>query len=150
MVLIKAARRFNFPWLVEKQILALTVFLFLLTVLPVDYIVYRINSRWVRNGDPAPAVQITEHRLSDSGYLAILPLLECDDPIIREGVAAMIAGRMAEAKSDTPWQGFQAATWRLETLASADYKEQVSPWLEDESARNNAIRRFKDHVWKWY
>lgn len=150
LVLIKAARRFSFPWLVEKQILALTVFLFLLTVLPVDFMVYSMNSRRVRHGDPAPAVQITEHRLSDSGYLAILPLLECDDPIIREGVAAMIAGRMAEAKSDTPWQGFQAATWRLETLASADYKEQVSPWLEDESARNNAIRRFKDHVWKWY
>lgn len=150
LVLIKAARRFSFPWLVEKQILALTVFLFMLTVLPVDYIVYSMNSRWVRNGDPAPAVQITEHRLSDSGYLAILPLLDCDDPVIREGVAAMLASRMATTQSDTTWQCFQGATWRLESLGSADYKEQLSPWLEDESARNNAIRRFKDHVWKWY
>lgn len=150
LVLIKAARRFSFPWLVEKQILALTVFLFLLTVLPVDYIVYRMNSSWVRNGNPAPAVQITEHQLSDSGYLAILLLLECDDPIIREGVAAMLASRMTTTNSGTTWQTFQGATWRLESLGSADYKEQLLPLMDDEVARNNAIRQFKDHVWRWY
>lgn len=150
LVLIKAARRFSFPWLVEKQVVALSVFLFLLAVLPVDFLVYSMNSRWVRNGNAAPAVQITEHQLSDSAYLAILPLLECDDPIVREGVAAMLASRLATTQSDTTWQSFQGATWRLESVGSADYKELLSPWIDDEAARNNAIRRFKDHVWKWY
>lgn len=150
LVLLKASYRRSFSWLAEKQILTVVGFLFLLSMLPVDFIVYSLNSRRIMAGDLAPAVQITEHSLSDSALIAILPLLRSEDPVVRDGVAAMLADRSKFTNNNRPWQAFQLASWRLESVLGTTYHSELLPWIDNELDRKNAVQKFKDYVWKWY
>ncbi|MFO0944281.1 MAG: DUF4153 domain-containing protein [Pirellulales bacterium] len=150
LVLLKASYRRSFSWLMEKQILTVVGFLFLLSILPVDFIVYSLNSRRILSGDLAPAVQITEHSLSDSGLMAIVPLLRSEDPVVREGVAAILTNRMMFIDQQRHWQDFQLASWRLESVLDTNYRAELTPWLDNNSDRQLAIQRFQDYVWKWY
>ena len=53
---------------------------------PVDAIAQGYNVRRILSGDPAPSVQISVHPISAEGVPTLLPLLHCDDEIIRKGV----------------------------------------------------------------
>jgi hypothetical protein len=99
LVVWKIARNRDFIWLLRRHLWALALALYLLALWPTDMIVHYYNVRRILTGDPAPSVQISVHPINSEGVLQLLPLVECDDAIIRDGVRAMLADRHDQAEA---------------------------------------------------
>ena len=124
----------GFVWLFRRQLwtVALAVYLYALT--PVDTIVVHYNVQRILNGDPAPAVEISVHPISSEGILLLQPLLDCDNEIIRDGVAAMLA----ERESESEMLRLRAANHRWGEFAT------------DQVKRREALDRFHQYAYQWY
>ena len=155
LVICKIRRRHSFLWLMRRQLwaLAITVFLFALT--PVDAIVHNYNVRRIMAGDPAPSVQISVHPINPEGVSQLLPLLNCKDKIIRDGVKAMLAARLEKAEmlafqhEKQGWTTFQIANRdMLHELQSASYY--WAEYQDDPQKRDEAIRHFNKYAYQWY
>jgi len=154
LVLWKIGHKCGFGWLLRRQLwaLALTVYLFALT--PVDAIVVEYNVRRILAGDPAPSVQISVQTIGPEGVLLLVPLLECDDATIREGVRAFLAQRDDEAEAAAVrrellgWTSHQIADvlvlerMRVNRNLWADYHER--------GRRDTALERFHAYAYQWY
>lgn len=153
VVLWKIAHNSNFLWLVRRQLWTLAIFIYLCAVTPVDVFVMKYNVRRIMNGDPAPCVQISVHPISAEGMLMLTPLVECDDPMIRDGIRAMLAERYEQSefddrrRRDSGWTARQIADgWLLVTLRAARY------WTEytDHQARKAALAEFHKYAYQWF
>jgi hypothetical protein len=116
-------QRMAWLWSFENLLLALAVY---------DRLFIHIGfkgltrMRIIGLGDPAPSVQISVHPLSSERIPLLLPLLECDDPVIREGIHAMLAERLEQAETAAlrreplGWTTYQIADeFMLDRLQSA-------------------------------
>jgi hypothetical protein len=126
--------------------------LFALT--PVDAIVHSYNVRHVLAGDLPPVVQITEHPVNAEGILVLEPLADCQDPIIREGIRAMLAARSIQAEATAKdraklgWTTYQAAdNLCLQRLQAS--REKWKDYL-DANKRADALTRFRKYAYQWY
>lgn len=154
LVLVKIAASRDFVWLIRRQLWALFLFVFVYAVAPVDALVMRYNVERILSGDPTPSVQISVHPIDPDGLLQLPPLLESDDPIVREGVRALLAEKLTEARSrrkqqaEDGWTGYQwgdaVLVRELESL-----EDRLSPY-DSRAARTRALRRFHDYAYQWY
>lgn len=154
LVLWKIVHNRDFAWLIHRQLWALSAAVYLFALLPVDMLVHRYNVRQILSGDVAPSVQISVHPISAEGYLVLAPLLRCDDPIVRDGVRAMLAERelqaeQAAAERDhfgwTAWQVSEEVLLRQLRTCHGDWQD-----LSDEARRHDAIARFRSYAYQWY
>jgi hypothetical protein len=154
LVVWKIARNRDFIWLLRRHLWALALALYLLALWPTDMIVHYYNVQRILSGDPAPSVQISVHPINSEGVLELLPLTQCDDPIIREGVRAMLAQRLDEAETlawrrqGQGWTAYQLADdMVLQGLraASANWAEYREP-----SKREAPLEAFHEHAYRWY
>jgi len=154
LVLWKIAKTKDFAWLVHRQLWALALMVYLYALLPVDTLVMRYNVARILAGDPAPSVQITEHPIDAQGILELPPLLDCDNPTIRDGIRAMLASRYREAQDDAKkraaggWTAFQGAE-RLMLQRLDDATEQLDEYANIVK-RERAYRNFKDYAYQWF
>lgn len=156
LVVWKIVHNRNFIWLMRRQLWTLALMTYLFAIMPVDMIVTRYNVRRILSGDPAPSVQISVHPISAEGVLLLEPLLGCDDPKIREGVAAMLAERQIEAKAIAAsaetkgWTAYQLADRMvLQSLDSSG--DNWAKYTADPARREAAIRAFRDYAYpNWY
>jgi hypothetical protein len=127
---------------------------YLYAVLPVDAWVMRHNVQRVLDGDLSPAVQISVHQTSAEGVLQLLPLIRCDDEIIREGVKAILAQyqnyseNLATKRKSLGWTSRQIADEQLlRTL-----QESQNDWsgYKDKPRRSTAITRFHEYTYRWF
>ncbi|MCB9923489.1 MAG: DUF4173 domain-containing protein [Planctomycetaceae bacterium] len=154
VVLIKIARNRTFVWLIRRQLWTLSLVIYVFALTPLDTIVVSCNVRRILAGDLAPSVQCSVHPISSEGVVLLLPLMQCSDGVIREGVAAMLAAReqSAEARATVQqsegWTSYQIAdAWALGALRSnqrawASYREAAK--------RDAALERFHEYVFRWY
>jgi len=154
-VILKIKRERSFVWLIHRHswTLAATVFLYLLT--PVDVLVHSYNVQRILAGHLAPAVQITEHPLSDEGVLMLAPLLDCEDELIREGIRSLLAIRQdkatdaVEEATSQGWTSFQGSTQTLK-----NHLDSLDPfWTRlksDSAAREQRYKEFKAYAFQWY
>lgn len=68
-------------------------------VLPMDIIVQNYNVQAILSDNPAPVVQIAKGHHSEEIVPLLLPLCDVSDPVIREGVLAIIANKIHEMQS---------------------------------------------------
>lgn len=152
LVLIKIARHRSFLWLIRRDLWALGFFIYLYAVLPVDGIVMAYNVRRITAGDPAPSVQISVHPIDAEGLRTLIPLLDTDDPIIRDGVRAMLADELADLEADRAkgvhWTAYQVADERL--YAGLVEQQAVLAPFADEQARRAAREAFDRYAYQWY
>jgi uncharacterized protein YfaS (alpha-2-macroglobulin family) len=87
--------------------------------------------------------------------LLLQPLLDCDDAKIREGIAAMLAERQAEAQSlaaereQEGWTTYQIA----DRMLLASLNASAAKWAKytaDSARREAAWKTFKDYAYQWY
>ena len=155
VVIRKIAAERDFVWLIRRELWTLAIAIYLYAVTPVDMIVQGYNVRRILAGDPAPAVQITEHAVDLSGLLMLPPLLECDDPAIRAGVSALLAENLPRVEQDletaplTGWTSYQAADHRLAAVLRS-YRAALGPHLDNPARRAADWRRFKEYAYQWY
>lgn len=149
---ITFARRFR--WLLRRQMwtLALIVYAFVLT--PLDAIVVPYNVRRILADDPAPSVQINVHPISAEGVLFLLPLLDSEDMIIREGVAAMLAEwtERAEREAARRLADGWTATQLAEDRVLEELRDNRDRWAryEDPQLRRAQLARFYSFAYQWY
>lgn len=152
LVLWKIAHNRGFVWLIRRHLLTVTLAAYVYLVIPVDWIVYTYNVRRILAGDPAPAVQITEHYVSPEGILTLPPLLNSSDPIIREGILSLLEEhRLTEANSPNQqpgWTSYQLVHSRL----SRELSKLPSPQTDTSSneRRFENWQNFKQFVYYWY
>ena len=154
LVVWKIARNRDFIWLLRRHLWALALALYLLALWPTDMIVHNYNVRRILSGDPAPSVQISVHPINSEGVLQLLPLVECENEIIREGVRAMLADRhdqaeaLARRREREDWTSYQIA----DRVALEGLRAARAHWAEykDLEKRKAARERFDDYAWDWY
>lgn len=153
LVVWKIARSRGFLWLIERQLWALCLGLYLLAVLPLDNWIHRYNVARVLAGDRAPVVQITEHEVDVSGLAALGPLLDCDDPQIRDGIRARLSMELHSRlhpgePAEEHWTAFQLAERSFcATLETLRPKLDLQSEPADRAA---AWERFRTYAYQWY
>lgn len=154
LVIRKIARQYNFAWLIQRQLWTPSIAIILYLIIPVDWLVHSWNARQIRAGHLAPSVQITEHEVDTGGMLALFPLIDCEDPIIRDGVRGMIMHhsnelRQSQSKRNpTHWTAYQHAESRLfELIAENSDKLAIDV---DELSYRDAWIAFRKYAYQWY
>ncbi|HIM31009.1 MAG TPA: DUF4173 domain-containing protein [Planctomycetes bacterium] len=154
VVLLKIAHNRSFGWLIRRQLLTLSVSVYVFALTPLDTIVVRYNVHRILDGDLAPSVQISVHPINSEGVALLRPLLNCSNKTISEGIAAMLADREEHAidraivQQRDGWTAYQIAdTWLLNEL-----KSHRSEWarFRDPIAREKALDAFQKYVYQWY
>src|SRR5688572_10759528 len=103
LVIWKIVHRRSFGWLVQHQLWTVAIATYLFALTPVDLLVHKFNVRQILAGDLAPSVQMTEHPVNTEGLLVLESLIDCEDPIIRNGVRAMLAERGIKHEYSNPY-----------------------------------------------
>lgn len=153
IVLWKITHRRDFLWMLRGDLWALAIACYLFAITPVDLLVMRYNVSRILRGDEPPSVQISVHPIDDDGLLALFPLLEIDNPTIRDGIAALLETRRVELASEatdqpSSWKVVQFSTERLKSrLVQAD--EQLESF-QNPDHRVSAFQRFKEYAYQWY
>lgn len=159
LVLRKIAGNREFTWLIRRQLWTVAMAIYFYAVLPVDGFVNRFNVNRILAGDPRPSVQISVHRTSDEGWLCLSPLIDCTDPLIRDGIRGMLDEKLDELERnnkkshDRHWTVQQIATDRLFVrLRSTKSRWASDSWwnASDESGRRRVIEEFRDYAYRWY
>ncbi|MGB7324830.1 MAG: DUF4153 domain-containing protein [Rubripirellula sp.] len=150
LVLYKIGRQRNLWWLLRSQLIAFTLTVIAYSVFPVDYVAHRYNVARVSAGYLRPAVMIAVKPIDDEGVASLLGLVDCSDPIIREGVRAKLAQRQKtiEADSNVHWTAYQASTNRLRRVLKAN----ESKWTDygNRKQQERAISVFREYAMQWY
>jgi hypothetical protein len=154
LVVRKISKGHDFRWLVRRQLWTVAFAVYLYAVLPVDAWVMRHNVQRVLSGDMSPAVQISVHQTSAEGVLQLLPLIRCDDDIIREGVKAVLAQyqdyseNLATKRKNLGWTSRQIADEELLRTLQESQRE----WSDykDEPRRRTAITSFHEYAYQWF
>jgi hypothetical protein len=153
-VVWKIARNRDFVWLIRRHLWTLAAAVYLFAIMPVDAIVCRYNVRRILSGDPAPSVQISVHPINAEGILSLLPLVDCQDATIREGVRAMLAERHDEAQSlARTRKRLGWTTWQLADQRVLDeLRRQGKRWssMSDLGTRREARQKFDAYAYQWY
>lgn len=154
LVVVKISKGHDFRWLVRRQLWTVAFAVYLYAVLPVDAWVMRHNVSRILAGDPAPSIQFSVHPTSAEGVLNLLPLTQCKDEIIREGVKAILA--QYQDDSETLATERKTLGWTSRQIAEEELlrvlQESQSHWAKykDESRRGAATTRFHEYAFQWY
>lgn len=154
LVVVKVAQNRGFWWLMRTQLTALMLVVILFILFPVDFVAHTYNASRIKAGYLHPSVMIAVKPMDDLGYLSIIDLIDCEDPIIRDGVRAMLASRQLSIEIENRdrrwhWTRFQASTARL-YKAMADRESNWSDVWSNARLRRLSIERFKNYSMQWY
>lgn len=154
LVLWKIHRRRSFFWLVQRDLWVLTLAIYAYCVLPVDGLTTRYNVRRIMAGDPTPSVQLSVHPLSAEGLLQLRPLLSSNDPLIREGIGAMLALELSQLDtrlgpgSEPHWTEYQIAEHELHSTLDG-LRDELAIY-RDPMSRKSARDAFDVYAYQWY
>jgi hypothetical protein len=155
LVLWKIGRNRDFVWLLRRHLWTLALAIYLYSITPVDALAMRYNVGRILAGDSAPCVQISVHAISSEGFLVLQPLVNCHDPVIREGLKALLANRLDEAESQASQQ--QRDGWTATQIADQKLVEQLraasrfSASVGDEARQRKAsLEAFHKYAYQWF
>ncbi len=160
LAVYKIAQHRDFVWLIRADLWALTATVIAYSLTPVDLIVMRHNTRRIMAGDSAPSVQISVHPIDAEGIRELLPLVECPDEIVRDGVRAYFAQhwtRLVAFGAERPleithWKEFSRAqiSERLLVKELAEHRAAWELYHADSIKQHEAWNRFKEYAYQWY
>lgn len=162
IVVWKIAFQRSFTWVVRMQAWAFLTSLFVLAVMPMDAIAHRWNEASVRRGYLPPIVQFGVQTISDEGWLCALPLIDHEDPIVRDGIRALLVEHQSNDVSKMPsntegheenpwwaWTQFRGSSSLLSTRIG-QFEDRFESWRVSRPQRLQAIEQFKAWSAKWY
>ena len=146
LVVIKIAKGRDFRWLLRRELWTVSFAAYLYFILPVDRWITQYNVRQILAGHLAPSVQISEHPLSTEGYLELLPLLKCQDEIIRRGITAMLFERKAALSRDE----LRTSDWTARQIAEDQLDKQLLSIPEPLYNHTADFEAFQKYAYQWY
>jgi hypothetical protein len=154
LVLWKIRKRRTFFWLVRRQICVPIIAAGFGTLMPVDLLVHRFNVHRILDGHPEPSVQISEHPIDRDAMPALIPLLNCPDKEIQEGVRASLARALKQLRGDFSDVSKQHWTTRQFGLEQSERElsnvEQQLGLTRSDEELTEALTRFHDYTIKWW
>lgn len=157
MILLSKGMR----WLVYRYTWSVLAVIFIGFVFPFSWYVSHHNVARVMEGDLAPSIFLFPHSLdSPEHYLASLPLLDSEDEVIREGARALFAdywnrnvsSQFSEVKSLSShpyqWTAFQYSR-NLLKRALEERKDEIQPYLDNASQKEETIKTFRKYTNRW-
>ena len=159
LVLRKIARGYGFTWLIRRQLWTVSLAVYAYAVMPVDAFVNQFNVNRILAGDPRPSVQISVHPTSEEGWLCLKPLIDCDDPIIRDGIRALLDEKLDLLQRDEVIR--QQQGWTAKQIAFVQLIKQLretqSRWTKElwwdqsrKDGRRLVIENFRKYAYQWY
>jgi hypothetical protein len=113
IVVLSVARRRAFLWVLRRQLDALAIAAVLYVVTPSGWIAMRYNVARVQADQYRPLLHLFQQRITPEAAPEMLPLLEHPDPVVRQGVAVLLAGRRteldAQVEAATIWPEWEAS-----------------------------------------
>jgi hypothetical protein len=159
IVILKIARQRSFAWVCRQQAWAVLVSVYLLSLLPMDVMAHRWNVEQANRGHLAPLVQLGVQEMSDEGWMCLLPLIDHEEPIVQEGVRALLARRWVAMQSASKyaqpplpqkkWTQYCGSSQMLAAQLE-QHREPLERWMESEQIRRAAIQRFLSWSRRWY
>ena len=154
LVIWMIARHRSATWLVQRQMWALCVAVFIFSITPVDAIWVQYNVRRIMAGDPAPSVELSVHDIDSEGVVFLLPLLKCENKVIREGIRALLCERWnsVEKTSREPARQHWTAFQFIDRIVADRLGASADKWTKfrDEARRQDAWKAFQDYAYQWY
>lgn len=160
LAVYKIARHRDFVWLFRADLWALTATIIAYALTPVDLIVMRYNTHRILSGDSAPSVQISVHPIDAEGVRELLPLLDCRDDIVRDGIRALCARRWRDSRGGPAHRPVDVTNWddfsrlqlseRLLVNELAARREQWGDFEARPEQADAAWQKFKDYAYQWY
>ncbi|MEM1414613.1 MAG: DUF4153 domain-containing protein [Myxococcota bacterium] len=95
-------------WLLDRQTDAFAFALVLYAVLPTHRLAAEANVARLLAGDDAPLARVWDQAAQPESAGVLLPLMDHDDPIVREGVAALLLGTRDRLRRELE----RATSWR--------------------------------------
>ena len=152
LVLLKIMQRHKFIWLIRRQVWVLSFVIYLYITLPVDILVHRYNVKRIMAGSPEPCVQISEHPISIDAIPQLIPLLDCEYPIIVDGVQATLRSQLQRLESidhkSQHWTGYQFGTQHaFRALKNAESRLNMSA---SDSKTLSDVEKYREFAMKWW
>ncbi|MEK7449176.1 MAG: DUF4173 domain-containing protein [Planctomycetota bacterium] len=112
----------TFFWMTRRHLLVFALGLLALVITPMDWVVFKYNTRIILHDNPRPAIILAVKPITAEGIPALIPLLDCPDRIISEGVAGLLLREQEQ----------------LEKLKSKEKR-----WVDTELSRSYALKTIK-------
>jgi hypothetical protein len=124
IVVYKVARGRTMLWVLRRQLDALAIAIAVFVVAPTDDLAMRYNVARIAADQYRPLLHLYEQPIRAEAVPALLPLLDHPDPMVRQGVAVLLAAErarlVANDASATSWLDFELARHRaLDALDDA-------------------------------
>lgn len=121
IIVCKLWRHRTMLWVLRRQLDALAVTIAVFVVAPTDDLAMRYNVARVADDQYRPLLHLYEQPIRAEAIPALLPLLDHPDPVVREGVAVLVAAQRDRLRADdaraTSWLDFELTRGRaLEAL----------------------------------
>lgn len=116
IVVYKVARRRTMLWVLRRQLDALAAAIVVFVVTPTGDLAMRYNVARIEADQYRPLLHLYEQPIRAEALPALLPLLDHPDPVVREGVAVIVAVERERLRADdaraTSWLDFEIARHR--------------------------------------
>jgi Domain of unknown function (DUF4173) len=165
LVYCRVMRSRGLAWLIHRQIWALAISLFALSVLPMDWIAHRWNTSIITQGRMSPTVHLAAQPLSDEGLLCLFELVESKEPLVRNGVLALLAKReinelpltssrmrnslASDSSLNSEWGEFQGATYLLRQKYDS-ISDELEPFRKSLAYQERVWREFHQWAMQWH
>ncbi|MDR1484385.1 MAG: DUF4173 domain-containing protein [Planctomycetaceae bacterium] len=169
-MMVKISKRKNIDWLFQRYAFAVLSMVFLWCILPVDMIAHSYNTRRALQEYYAPTVQMSVQPNSAEGYLTMIPLLNCKDEHIREGIRAILADELKNlrkkynnannssnvtvqsSKKQTyyKWTQYQLSEKYLLKYLEEHKDTELKEYLDGTRNIYSARKNFDNYVYQWF
>ncbi|HEX7838739.1 MAG TPA: DUF4153 domain-containing protein [Kofleriaceae bacterium] len=116
IVVCKVWRHKTMLWVLRRQLDALALAVAIFVVAPTDDLAMRYNAARIAADQYRPLLHLYEQPLRPEAVPALLALLDHPDPVVREGVAVIVAAQRERLRADdaraTSWLDFELARHR--------------------------------------
>jgi len=123
VVVYKLMRGRTMLWVMRRQLDALAIAVAAFVAAPTDAIAMRYNAARIADDQYRPLLHLYEQPIRAEAVPALLPLLDHPDPVVREGVAAIVAAQRdrlaARDARATSWLDFELARHRARAALDA-------------------------------
>jgi hypothetical protein len=107
IVVMRVALRRTMLWVLRRQLDAFALALAIFVASPTSWIAMRYNVARIGAGQYRPLLHLFQQRITPEAVPAMMPLLDHEDPMVREGVAA----RLVQVQTQSDMEATQTERW---------------------------------------
>ncbi|MBR0191729.1 MAG: DUF4173 domain-containing protein [Thermoguttaceae bacterium] len=134
-------------WLLSRYTWTVAAIIWIYSVLPVDFIVWKYNVAALQAGNKAVLVHVTDQPISAEGLIPLFDLLQSEDAVVRNGVAAVIA--MDEPKKNSgDWRNHFLLEARLRQLYEDPNNQKILEEFRGNESASGEMRQYGERHYR--